>query len=125
MKFSRVCGVQRVMPKGGETEGIMPPLPLGVVPEVPIWGLTYFRTPALVWNEDGVDGFDKVVAAKAATPRDWRERILSMDWWKSSSSSSNLPRRGVWKIDIFLAGRLVLQVMRSRASGIHASSMQP
>lgn len=113
------------MPKGGETEGIMPPLPLGVVPEVPIWGLTYFRTPALVWNEDGVDGFDKVVAAKAATPRDWRERILSMDWWKSSSSSSNLPRRGVWKIDIFSLGRLVLQVMRSRASGIHASSMQP
>jgi hypothetical protein len=32
MKFSRVCGVQRVMPNGGLTDGIMPPLALGDVP---------------------------------------------------------------------------------------------
>ena len=85
MKFSRVWGVQRVMPKGGETEGIMPPLPLGVRPEVPIWGLTYCNTPELSWWEDGVvdGGFEDVVAAvvavaaNAATPSDWSERILS------------------------------------------------
>jgi hypothetical protein len=73
MKFSRVWGVQRVMPKGGETEGIMPPLPLGVTPEVPILGLTYWRTPALEWWEcfEGEEVGDE--SAKAARPR---ERIL-------------------------------------------------
>jgi hypothetical protein len=37
------------MPKGGETEGIMPPLPLGVRPEEPIWGFTYCRVLGLEW----------------------------------------------------------------------------
>lgn len=49
MKFSRVWAVQRVAPKGGETEGIMPPLPLGVRPEVPIRGFTCCRMPGEVW----------------------------------------------------------------------------
>ena len=54
-----------------------------------------------------------VVAASTAMARDWRERILSMDWWKSSSSSSSLPWRGVWKTDIFFLDVLCCRFMRS------------
>lgn len=53
MKFSRVCGVQRVMAKGGATEGIMPPLVLGVGPEVPIRGFTWSRMLGEVWLVGG------------------------------------------------------------------------
>lgn len=42
------------MPNGGLTDGIMPPFPLGVIPYVPILGLTYRRTPALLWYEEAV-----------------------------------------------------------------------
>ena len=49
MKFSRVCGVHLVMPKGGLTDGIIPPLALGLIPYVPIRGFTYCRAPLFLW----------------------------------------------------------------------------
>ena len=64
MKFSRVCGDQRVMANGGATEGIMPPLSLGVKPRVPMSGLTCSRTPALAWY-DARDGERSSVARRA------------------------------------------------------------
>jgi hypothetical protein len=53
---SRVCGVHLVIPKGGETLGIIPPFPLGVTPYVPILGSTHRNTPISSWYD--VDASD-------------------------------------------------------------------
>lgn len=45
MMFSRVCGVHRVMPKGGAIDGIIPPLASGIIPYVPIRGFMCSRAP--------------------------------------------------------------------------------
>lgn len=43
------------MPKGGDTEGIMPPFPFGVTPYVPMRGLTNRKTPTLSCQEDAAE----------------------------------------------------------------------